>query len=339
MVTLTRTEDPEKHGLSDRMPLLIAGVSVCLIAVVAWKFDLTSIFHPSRAGIPAFEQTDWFDPARIDFGADYLAHVIPITFILFGMASIVPDFARRPLATLLTCFCLSSGWHVIGFNWYIPPHMVLSDAVDDILLIAAVPTTLVHVFIAFRTRGLPRIRAIVAACSIGALLIETAILHVLLILPAATVYDQQATWLKAAIMKPGVNIEERCRTLKLVCVMDTPDGPKVTQSLRPAGVPDIVLKRAQEAVAKYGIFDLPASPEPRIWKLRHRSFENFTGALRIPGVEVVREGRRIMIVDMSTAPIANLWVRAYTHLHMMPMCLVWLTMIVLVELVHRMYRR
>lgn len=319
----------------------VAATTGAFILAVGILYGLGSIFRTwsgdAPVVFPAGAAEDWLGPARIDFGADYVAHVIPLAFVGFGMAILIPWFASRPMATLLGSLAVSAAWHVIGFSWYLPPHGVISDAVDDMLLVASVFVAALHCVIAFIARGATRIRSIVAAAAIGALLIETAVLHATIILPAAEVYDKQGEWLAthvASVARQEADLTDLCRRNRLVCLVRERGTLEVLTGSRVPEMPDVVVARAMEAVEKYGVFERPKPSGPRIWTLRHRSFNNYTGALRMPAVEVEREGRRIVIVDVSTAPIANLWVRSYTHLHMLPLCVVWSVMIALTVSVH-----
>lgn len=310
-----------------------AGAVAAFVAVVSTMYRLHAIFGFGTEAFPPVAPGDWLGPSVFDFGADFIVHAIPMGFIFFGMAMLLPALATRPTRTFLGSFAVSVAWHVIGFNWYLEPHEVLSDPVDDVLIISSLILTFMHILIAIRARGTARIRSIISALAMGAAIIETVVVHALVIMPSAQVYGATAGWLKTAA-ENGVDHRAICRKAGLTCLRHDTDRFKVDADASRPGVPDVVAERALEAVKKYGIADLEPPPKPRTWVFRHRSFDNYTGSLRMPAVEFMDRGERVIIVDTAYAPVANFWVRSFTHLHFLPLCIVWSILIVMINAIH-----
>jgi hypothetical protein len=59
----------------------------------------------------------------------------------------------------------------------------------------------------------------------------------------------------------------------------------------------------------------------------------------MPAVEFMDGGTRKIVVDTSLAPIANLWVRSFTHLHFLPLSVIWSVLLVLLDAIHARRRR
>jgi hypothetical protein len=308
----------------------VIGAFVLLVALI---YGLQDILSYGAGSFPPKLPSDWFRTSGIDFGADFIVHVIPMGFTAFGFAMLIPTFADRSLVTFVASFALSLVWHVIGFNWYMAPHGVISDPVDDVLIISCVFLTLVHIGIAIVRRGTPRVRSITCALAMGAATIETCVVHALIIMPSAQVYDMTATWMKESITR-GSTHSTLCSKFGLTCLVQDGRAFKVEPGTEKAGVPTVVAERAIEAVAKYGIVDMPFPQEPRSWTLRHRSYDNYTGSLRMPAVEFMDGGSRKIVVDTSLAPVTNLWVRSFTHLHFLPLSIIWSILLVMLDAIH-----
>lgn len=315
-----------------------AAVVASFIAAVSYLYGLDKIFGYGDEAFPPLSPMDWLNVSRVDFGADFIIHAIPMGFVAFGMAMLIPALAQRTTATFFGTFFLSVAWHIVGFNWYLEPHGVLADPVDDVLIITSLILTMLHIGLAIFVRGVARVRSIVCALAMGAVILETIIVHATIIMPSAQIYDATGEWLKKAISEDG-DYRNICRRNGLTCLVQNGKTFDVEPGTRNEGVPIVVAERAIEAVKKYGIADMPAPQHPRVWTFRHRSFNNYTGSLRMPAVEFMDDGARKVVVDTTFAPVANLWIRAFTHLHFLPLSVVWSILLVLINAIHARRKR
>lgn len=308
------------------------------VGVSAWKSECRSHCYLLASFIPAvvfaFLRYDlWLLPttlARLDFeslgavghmrssdlsfGIDYLFHLVTTFIILHNiLVFLSARYRRSPRAAAILVLLISAPCFWV-LDIFLPPHGVLAEYLDDVLIYPAVIVAFANVATACFANRADKIVQLVAGFAMVALLAENALCHAALSGPSEAFLSKQREWMARTVDQPVTDIVKLCEDNGYVCVVRGKDGREVAlaadagRRLESAVVANIV-----EAARKYAVLDANlAYGIP--FDIRHGALTTKMGIMRYTAFKV-RSNENIVAIDAVASSEAMLWFHTLFGVH------------------------
>lgn len=300
------------HGVQDRRSrvhlfLLASFVPAVLFAIL--RYDLWSLEPTLRTlDFESLGDLGGIRSSDLSLGIDYLFHVITTFIILHNICVFLSARYRNSevgpaLLSLLNS--IASFWVLVVF---LPPHGVLAEYLDDVLIYPAIIVAIANVATSMFGNGRDRIVSMSAGLAMFALIGVNALGHIAISKPSEGFLRHQRAWMAASIATSGDDVAEFCQKNGYVCVTRGPDGRerRLSEAQSP-GISEKTVENIVSAARKYRILDAPMA-SGAAFDIRHGALTTDMGIMRYTAFLVSAQGgERVVAIDALASSEAMLW--------------------------------
>ncbi len=321
-----------------RVHLYLLASFLPAIAFAFWRYDLWLLDHELR--YLDFERIDargHILASDLSFGYDYLLHVVT-GFLAFHNVGVFLSrrYRESEIAPAVLVLVVSIAyWWVLRI--FLPPHGVLADYVDDVLIYVALLVALANLVVsAFFVKGRAKAIPMTAGLAMMAFFADNAMCHVVFVEPSVRFLRHQRDWMADAVAKSGKDVDGFCRKSGFVCVTRGPDGQM--RPITPDPGPHIsadVVNNVLAAAAKYRVLDARI-PVGTAFDIRHGALTTDMGLMRYTGFRVATsDGSTVVAIDGLSSPSVMLWFHTFFAIHIMMAGAIWIVLIGYVAKTHQ----
>lgn len=313
LVPMSRETGASTRKLPSRAHVYLLASFIPAIVFAFWRYDLWLL--PWTLAHLDFENLGVSGHARssdLTFGNDYLFHLMTTFIMLHNVLAFLSASYRnseRAAAILVLLISVPSFWVL---EIFLPPHGVLAEYLDDVLMYPAAIAALANIATAFFSRKSNKVVPMVAGLAMIALLAENALCHVALSGPSEAFLSKQREWMARSVDDPGPDVAKFCMDNGYVCVGRGKDGRETAIAPNPklgAAVVDNIVAAAR----KYGVLDAGlAYGVP--FDIRHGALTTRMGVMRYTAFKVNTK-ENVVAIDAVASSETMLWFHTLFGVH------------------------
>jgi hypothetical protein len=287
--------------------LAISFLPAILFAI--FRYDLSDLFGAiADLDFEAVQAADHVLASDLSFGIDYLFHLATSFIIFHNICVFLSERYRTSVSGPAVLVLVISVPSFVTLDLFLPPHGVLAEYLDDVLIYPAIAVAIANITTAWFAHGHNKIVPMTAGIAMFGLLAANLIGHVALSKPSEALLERQRHWMASAVSEPGPDVADFCRAHAFVCITRGDDGREAPLSADPgphlsAAVRDNIVAAAR----KYAILDADI-PEGKPFDIRHGALTTAMGIMRYTAFRVnTGDGRTVIAIDALASSGAALW--------------------------------
>jgi hypothetical protein len=272
-------------------------------------YNLDDLFwEMPRLGFDTVRPIDHVIASDLSLGVDYLFHLVT-SFVIFHSicAFISARYRKSRFAPAILVLALSIP-SFVTLDYFIPPHGVLAEYLDDVMIYPAIIIAIANIVFARFSDGADKVVPLTAGIAMIALMAVNLIGHVALSLPSEILLKKQRVWMAERVASPGNDIPDFCMSNGYVCVVRGADGREVPIAADPGPhVSKAVQDNVIAAARKYRLLDVRLT-QGVPFELRHGALTTPMGIMRYTAFPIpTTDGRAIVAIDGASLAGAALW--------------------------------